>query len=136
MHTQTTPLALLSGTNGATSSQRLVCRAAVIAALLGLLGCGGDAVLSPHDIVASRTVAFVGQQLSVRLQSIGPGEYAAPPAISSSAVRFLKVALVGPAVPAGVTQRFFFRAAAPGQAVVTFQHSGISATVIDTIDVQ
>jgi hypothetical protein len=46
------------------------------------------------------------------------------------------VRLATPHVPAGVTQLFRFQAVTPGRALVTFQHSEHSATVIDTVNVQ
>jgi hypothetical protein len=78
----------------------------------------------------------VGQQLALRLQSIGPGEYSEPPQLTSGAIRFVSAGLVGPAVPAGVTQLFRFVGVAPGATVVTFQHTGISAPVVDTVTVR
>jgi hypothetical protein len=78
----------------------------------------------------------VGEELSITLQTIGPGEYQSPPAVSSSAVRFLDVAYVSPSVPAGPTQRFRFKAEAPGHAIVTFRHSGSTPMVSDTVEVR
>jgi hypothetical protein len=103
---------------------------------LGLVaGCGSDIV--SENGVPDRTFALaVGSQLELTFQSIGPGEYLSPPAISSGAVEFLEVSLLTPGVPAGVTQRFRFRAALPGQAVITFQHTGQNPTVKDTVNVQ
>lgn len=75
-------------------------------------------------------------EVQIRLQSIGAGEYVAPPQLSSAAVRFVGASLTGPSVPAGVTQLFSFAGVAPGTAVVTFVHTGSSATVVDTILVQ
>jgi hypothetical protein len=94
---------------------------------------------TPTDTSGSsgRTFAVAaGQDVGIRLQNIGPGEYLAPPAISSAAIRFEAVSLVTPAVPAGKTQLFRFRALRPGRALVTFRHSEQSATVIDTVEVQ
>jgi hypothetical protein len=73
----------------------------------GLAGCGGDSVgsnVEPGQVIEAR----VGAQVRMKLQSIGPGEYASPPAGSSSVVQFLDVRLVTPHVPAGVTQEFGF----------------------------
>jgi hypothetical protein len=83
----------------------------------------------------------VGQTLELTLQTIAPGEYASPLTISSTAIQFIDVKLVTPGVPAGVTQQFRFRAAAPGRAVIVFRHTGESSdpgaglTVHDTIEV-
>ena len=108
---------------------------AVVAAAM-LPGCGSDNLVSANG-GPDRTLSLaVGQELALTFQSIGPGEYASPPAISSPAVEFRDVALVTPAVPAGVTQRFRFRAVAPGQAVIRFEHTGQGPAVEDTVDVQ
>ena len=93
---------------------------------------------SPLEVngAPSRTLSLaVGQEVDVRLQTIGPGQYASPPAISSSAMRFLAVSFVGPPVPAGPTQLFRFAAAAPGQAIVAFHHTGLDPEVDDTMNV-
>jgi hypothetical protein len=108
---------------------------ATVAAAAGLAGCGG----SPSEVDGSlgETLSVTaGQELSLTLQSIGPGEYVSPPSVSSAALRFLDVRLAGPAVPAGVTQRFRFAALAPGRAIIVFHHTGQSRTVEDTIDVR
>ena len=93
---------------------------------------------SPLEVngAPSRTLSLLaGQEVEVKLQTIGPGEYSSPPSISSSAVRFLGVSLVGPYVPAGPTQVFRFMAVAPGQAMVAFHHTGIDPEVDDTMNV-
>jgi hypothetical protein len=97
--------------------------------------CGSD---NPVDISitgsTSRTFAVpAGSQFSVTLQTIGPGEYSSPPALSSSAVQFRDVADVSPYVPAGPTQRFRFLAAGPGSAVVRFTHTDRNPIVEDTV---
>ena len=100
-----------------------------------LAACGGD---NPAGISitgsASRTFTVpAGSQFSVTLQTIGPGEYSSPPALSSSAVEFRDMAGVCPCVPAGPTQRFRFLAAGPGRAIVTFTHTDRNPTVEDTV---
>jgi hypothetical protein len=71
----------------------------------------------------------------MKLQSIGPGEYASPPAVSSSVVQFLDVRLVTPHVPAGVTQEFRFRAMKAGTAVIRFTQTVSGSTVESTVRV-
>jgi hypothetical protein len=71
----------------------------------------------------------------VTLGTVGPGAYASPPRISSGAIQFLDVQEVVPVVPAGPRQRFGFRAAAPGDAVVTFHHTEGGSTIEDTVHV-
>ena len=107
----------------------------LVAAAFGVAGCGG----SPTEVNGSRgetLSVMAGQELSLTLQSIGPGEYASPPWVSSAALRFLDVRLVGPAVPAGVTQRFRFAALRRARAIVVFHHTGQGRTVEDTVDVR
>ncbi|MFI5091214.1 MAG: hypothetical protein ACHP7P_14290 [Terriglobales bacterium] len=71
----------------------------------------------------------LGDTISIRLQTVGPGDYAAPPSISSPAVQFLDAKYDCPCVPAGPTQLFRLRAAAPGEALVAFHHTGLDPTV-------
>ncbi len=59
----------------------------------------------------------VGTEIDITLQTIGPGEYGQPQ-ISSSAVSFLDVSYVSPAVPAGPTQLFRFISESPGIAAI------------------
>ena len=108
----------------------------LVMAALFLTRCSSDA---PTDTSGSSGRTFTvaaGQEVGIRLQNIGPGEYLAPPAISSVAIRFVDVRLVTPAVPAGKTQLFRFRALRPGRALVTFRHSEQSAVVTYTVEVQ
>jgi hypothetical protein len=102
----------------------------------------GACVSEPIAVLAvrgseSQTLRMsVGQELTVTLQTVGPGAYQSPPDISSSAVRFLHAELVGPFVPAGPTQQFRFRAEARGEAVITFSHSGTNRTLNNTVIVR
>ena len=116
-------------------------RAFPLSLAFSLAGCSSDGPTAhgPTAVYAAPGRTFeltVGGELQLRLQSIGPGEYAAPPLLSSASARFVGVTLVGPAVPAGVTQLFSFVGVAPGTSVVTFVHSGISATIVDTLHIQ
>ena len=107
----------------------------ITGALLTLAACGQDTPTSVNGVPARTLEATVGQAVNIRLQTIGPGEYRTPPAVSAPAVQFLGVELVAPAVPAGVTQLFRFQAVSPGRAVVTFQHT-VGTGLVDTIEVQ
>src|SRR4051812_723747 len=89
---------------------------------LGLVGCG-QGPLEANGVPSQALSIKAGRELELTLQTIGPGEYASPPVVSSAAVRFLDVRLVAPAVPAGLTQRFRFEAARPGVAIIVFQHT-------------
>ena len=100
-----------------------------------LAACGSD---NPVGISitggTSRTFTVpAGSQFSVTLQTIGPGEYSSPPALSSSAVQFRDMAGVCPCVPAGPTQSFRFLAVAPGSAIVRFTHTDRNPMVEDTV---
>lgn len=105
----------------------------MIAAISFLMACGADTVVSVNGTPTRTLSLAVGQELDLTLQTIGPGQYASPPIVSSAAVRFLEASFVGPAIPAGPTQRFRFRAEAPGQAVITFEHTGQNPVVQDTV---
>jgi hypothetical protein len=109
---------------------RILFRILVVAAGLA---CRGDSIVALDAGDRDRHIsAHVGDRIDVTLQSIGGGEYS--PALSSSAIAFLNVEYCG-TVPAGVTQCFHFRAASPGQVLLTFTHSGMNPTVHDTVDV-
>lgn len=116
----------------------VVAGAACALTALALAACRADSPVSVSVTgSASRTLsADAGSEIDITLQTIGPGEYASPPAISSASVRFLGASLVGPAVPAGPTQRFRFRAVASGRAIIGFQHTGQGPAVEDTVDVR
>jgi hypothetical protein len=106
----------------------------VVAALL-LAACGREP-LSQGEVAGNRLSLNLGQTLSLKLQTIGPGEYASPPEISSAAIRFLEMSYVSPAVPAGPTQEFRFRSVAPGLAIIAFRHTGQNPMVKDTVEVR
>jgi len=97
--------------------------------------CGSDNPVG-ISITGSTSRTFTvpaGSQFSVTLQTIGPGEYSSPPAVSSSAVQFRDMSQVIPVVPAGPTQRFRFLATGPGGAIVTFTHTDRNPMVEDTV---
>ena len=76
--------------------------------------------------------AVIGQDIDIKLQTIGPGQYETP-AISSSSVQFLSSEFVLPAIPAGPTQLYRFRAVRCGRATIVIPHSvqttGYSITI-------
>ncbi len=100
-----------------------------------LAACGTEPLAVSGSPNRTLFVAL-GQELDLTLQTVGPGEYQSPPTVSSPSIRFLDVAFVGPAVPAGPTQRFRFQAEAPGEAIILFQHSGSNPPVSDTVEVR
>jgi hypothetical protein len=101
---------------------------------LGVSGCG-QGPLEANGVPSQTLSIKAGRELELTLQTIGPGEYASPPLVSSAAVRFLDVRLVTPAVPAGPTQRFRFEAVGPGVAVIVFRHTVQDPAIEDTISV-
>ena len=119
-------------------SRRTKITAALAALALVAAGCHADRLLAVSAAGStSRTVsAPAGAEIDITLQTIGPGEYASPPTVSSPAVQFLGVSDVAPYVPAGPTQRFRFRAASPGTALVTFRHTGTNRSIEDTLVVR
>jgi hypothetical protein len=62
--------------------------------------------------------AKLGEELDIKLSSIGPSSYG-DPVVSSSSVQYLSVSVVPPYTPGGPTQLFTFKAAALGQATIT-----------------
>ena len=117
-------------------------RSGIVAAYtaLGLAACGRNAVTGPFVDDRSQTVlAAVDQEVNVTLGNVGGPVYGEPPHISSAALLYLDVSAVPPYTPGGVRQRFRFRAAAPGVAIITFRKvrddSSISI-VEDTVQVR
>ena len=106
----------------------------VVLVTLGLLGCG-EGPLAVNGNPSETFSITAGRALELSLQTIGPGEYASPPLVSSAVVRFRDVRLITPAVPAGPTQGFRFDAVGPGVAVIVFHHTAQGPTIEDTIRV-
>src|SRR5229473_2539877 len=77
----------------------------------------------------------VGEELNRTFQTVGPGEYQSPPSISSSSLQFLDVTAFRRAPRAALVQRFRFKGAIPGQAIVVIHHSGKSPVIRDTVNV-
>lgn len=85
----------------------------------------------------SRTMSVaVNQELRIKLQTIGPGEYVSPPAITGSSLLFLGADVVGPYVPGGPTQEFRFKAVTRGQVIIEFHHTQYGPDVRDTVIVR
>ena len=79
----------------------------------------------------------VGEELELTFQTrpSDPGEYESPPSISSSSLQFLDVTAFRRAPRAALVQRFRFKGAIPGQAIVVIHHSGKSPVIRDTVNV-
>lgn len=94
---------------------------------------------SPLEVFGSPSSTLsidVGQEILIRMGTVGPGEYVSPPAITGTALTFLDVSLPDTQVPAGVTQIFRFKGTSRGQAVVLFHNTGSHADVSDTVVVR
>ena len=140
------PTGLFRGSNvSVVLAGRVVGRSAnglVQLTFIGMQPCGQESdtieicTLWVHEVALHGPQAprpSVGQEFSITLQWVGPGAYQSPPVVTSAGVRFMDVGFVGPVVPYAPKQRFRFRAAAPGQVVITFRHSGDNSTVSDTV---
>ena len=105
----------------------------LVVAFAILSACGLEQLVSTYGYPGRSLSVAVGQGLNVTLQTVGPGEYASPPTVSSVALRFLGDSLIGPPIPAGPTQQFRFIGQVHGQAIITFHHTGDNPTVVDTV---
>ncbi len=101
-------------------------------ALVGIAACHASATTVTGPAKGSFAVSR-GSDFTLVLQTVGPGEYASPPAVSSGSVHFLGVSQAAATVPAGPTQEFRFHAASVGQAVIVFQHTGSNPPIADPI---
>lgn len=88
----------------------------------------------------SRTVtAMLGQEVRITLWAVGPGEYEAPPQVTSPILAFITASYIPPYTPGGANQEFRFAAEGRGRAIVHFRrvlNDSLIATVEDTVDVR
>lgn len=113
-------------------------RVLLLVIAFAVTACSADAVLGV-DSRSQSVSARVGQEVEVTLGNVGPAIYESPPMISSNVVTYLGVDVVPPYNPGGPTQRFSFKAVAPGQALVTFRHTldgALVSVVEDTVKVR
>ena len=103
----------------------------------------GGCTRSPLDVFVANTQTFsiaVGQEATIQLGTVGPGEYVNPPTLTGSAIQFLGVTTPpGVAVPSGVQQIFHFKGVASGQAIILFHNTATDwhhPDVIDTVNVR
>lgn len=106
-----------------------------------LLACATESSRWPPLTIystAGETIHLtVGEELDLTVWTVGPGEYMAPPSISSGALRFLDAQTVPRSLPSRSSEQLFrFRGKSPGIVVVTIQHSGASPTIRDTVVVE
>ena len=100
--------------------------------------CGSDS-RGPLELLGAppRTMSVaVNQELRIKLQTIGPGQYVSPPTLAGSALLFLGADVVGPYVPGGPTQEFRFKAVTRGQTIIEFHHTQYGPAVSDTVIVR
>ena len=103
---------------------------------LSSAGCHNDSIVEVGPSELNRTVTVaLGSEFALTLQTVGPGEFATPPELSSRSLRFIGVEYVDP-VPAGPTQRFTFAAVTRGTSVVVFRHTATDRVVRDTVVVK
>src|SRR6266508_6466247 len=106
------------------------------AAFLAACGVGPGLGIRANGHPNRTLTASLGQTVELSFQSIGPGEYDTPPAITGASIRFVKMVPADVYVPAGVTQIYRFRAVSIGRSIITLTHSGTNPAVSDTIDVR
>ena len=115
-------------------------RTIVVAALLGLAGLAAGCSNNPFAVYGapSRSLSvIVGQEMTIQMGTVGPGEYMSPPTLSGSAIEFLEVTTPSGAEPAGVRQDFHFRGVANGQTIVVFHNTeSRNPDVVDTVVVR
>lgn len=112
---------------------RLTLRTVVLCA-----SCSSDS-RGPLELLGAppRTMSVaLNQELRVKLQTVGPGQYVSPPTLTGSALRFLGADVVGPYLPGGPTQEFRFKAVARGQTIIEFHHTQSGPAVSDTVIVR
>lgn len=76
----------------------------------------------------------LGQEIDIKLATLGAGQYVSPPTIEGSAVSFIDMTYPAPQYPSGTTQLFRFRATQAGQALITFHNLPSSAQYPDVVD--
>ena len=98
---------------------------------------------SPLDVLVVNTQTFsiaVGQEATIQLGTVGPGEFVDPPTLTGSAIQFLGVTTPpGVPVPSGVRQIFHFKGVASGRAIILFHNTatdGHHPDVVDTVNVR
>lgn len=104
-------------------------------AVLAIGGCGQGS-LEPSGSPPREISVGAGRLFEVTLQTIGPGMYASPPAVSRGLVQFVDMRLVAPYVPAGPTQRFRFTAIRVGDAVIEFRNTESGKTLTYVVHVK
>ena len=114
----------------------LQCSVVAACVLLSACHASSPTALELNGVPSRQISASVGQELNIKLQTVGPGSYASPPTIEGTAVTFLDASYVGPEVPAGPTQVFRFKAVEPGRAILAFHNPAQNRTVSDTVLVQ
>ena len=98
-------------------------------------GSAKQQVLSLNGTDSGKLVsAKVGREIMITLQTIGPGEYAAP-RVSSASIRFEGTYFPKGQNPGGPKQVYRFIAAVAGQGKLAIPHTGNNPTYQITIQV-
>jgi hypothetical protein len=113
-------------------SRSVIAFAALLTAL-PVISCGSAPTAVELRAGEHSLTVTPGTEFIVTLQTVGPGEYSSPPTISAPIVRYEGVSEAGVAVPAGPTQLFRLLALSRGEAVIAFTHTGMDATIQDTV---
>lgn len=114
--------------------------ALAVLAIFAIEACHGPSPVEVYGAANARFSIVTGQEIDIRLQTIGPGSYSVPPTLTGSAIEYLEVT-PGGIDPGGDNQVFHFRGIASGTTVVTFTNvCGCSPSrppynVIDTVTV-
>jgi len=107
-----------------------------IAALGLLAACSADRLVDATQYPGGPITVAAGQEFALTLGTLGPGQYASPPEISSLVVKFVSDSFVGPVTPAGPRQEYRFKAVTWGLATITFRHTGDNPTVQAVVQVR
>jgi hypothetical protein len=107
---------------------------ALVAACL-VTACNSRSSLDVYGQPPGTFTIDVGQEIAIRMGTVGPGEYVSPPTLIGSAIQFLEVTL-GEPVPAGARQIFHFKGVVPGQTVILFHNTNLRTDVSDTVVVR
>ena len=118
---------------------RSLTRSSLVASLVALIlaaACHADDVAAIGQ--GRHLDVSVGDRFDILLRAGALGSYKAPPTISTPAIEFLEATVVdeSPVPPGGPLQRFRFRAAAPGTAVITFTPTQVGLVASDTVVVR
>ena len=117
-------LALASACGGEVSSAPQAAGSVTVAPDLDLITVAND---------EQTVVRKVGQRLTIRLWTIGPGNYG-DPAVSAGSVKFIDMSFVSPPNPGGPTQDYRFLVESAGTVVIQIKHTVQAKTFTVTVN--